>query len=502
MKLSSLISALQEKHVRGETHMDISSIVMHSHNAGPGTLFVAIPGLKADGHAYLETAYQSGARAFVTQKPFRKVDAVNIVVPDSRVALAVLAAEFFGNPSLALTLIGITGTNGKTTTAFLMESILKEAGYPVGLLTTIAYRFQKLHRQAERTTPDQLTIQHMFREMVAAGIHYAVMEVSSHGLDQRRVEDTHFDVGIFTNLSPEHLDYHSSMDTYYKSKERFFTELLAQSSKKNRVAVINQDDPMGSVLAEKINYRTVRFGCEQGDIHTVNTTLSLQGITADIITPKDHFTVSSALIGTFNLYNILAAAAAATVLGIPASAIKAGIEKVPAVAGRMERIDNQQGIIIFVDYAHTGDALENVLKTLKKTGAERIITIFGCGGDRDRTKRPVMGRIAAHYSAVVIITSDNPRSEQPERIIAEIEKGVIEKGFTKAEHAAELSYREKIYFIVSDRKAAIQSGINMAQPDTVVLIAGKGHETYQEVGAIKTHFDDREEARYALQMST
>jgi UDP-N-acetylmuramoyl-L-alanyl-D-glutamate--2,6-diaminopimelate ligase len=500
MKLKNLLHTLNKKEFYGDENIEISSIVIHSKSAYRKSLFVAIHGLKADGHDFLEDAYSKGARAFVTQKPFKRPGAANIIVPDSRAALALLAAEFYNQPSKSLKLIGITGTNGKTTTAFLVESILKEAGSPVGLLSTIEYRFESHTRFAECTTPDQTDLQRLFREMVDAGTRYVVMEVSSHGLKQRRVENCHFDVGVFTNLTPEHLDYHGTMDDYYLSKERFFTEILKKSSKKNKAAVINQDDPAGSLLMKKIKCQTISFGLKKGDIQARNIQLSLTGTKTDIITKNKNFPVTSKLIGTFNLYNILAAIATSMFLKIPTAVIKTGIEKAPGIPGRMERIENDKEILIFVDYAHTGDALENVLKTLKKVGAGKIITVFGCGGDRDREKRPAMGRIAASYSKTVILTSDNPRTEEPEQIINEIEKGVLEKGFSKAENGSALRSREKVYFVFKDRRAAIQNGISLAKPSDVVLIAGKGHETYQQRGDEKIHFDDREEARRALKM--
>jgi len=500
MKLKNLLPALQKKELTGDANKEISSIVMHSQNAGAESLFVAVCGLNADGHDFLEDAYRAGARAFVTQKSFKRPGATNIIVPDSAAALSALAAAFYCQPSEQLKLIGVTGTNGKTTTAFIVESILKEAGIPVGLLSTIQYRYNSLARPAERTTPTQIELQEILREMADAGTRCVVMEVSSHGLNQRRVESCHFDVAVFTNLSPEHMDYHGTMDEYSRSKERFFTEVLEKSSKQKKVAVINKDDPTGRRLLQRTPSQTISFGLESGDVHAGNIELSLDGIKADITTKNDCFPITSQLIGTFNLYNILAAIAATLFLGIPLEIIRAGIAKATGVPGRMERIENERGILVFVDYAHTGDALENALASLKKLGAEQIITVFGCGGDRDRQKRPVMGRVAAAYSSVVILTSDNPRSEEPQEIIKEIEKGILEKGFSKVEHNADRPGPGKAYFVFKDRRAAIQKGISIARRGSVVLVAGKGHETYQQKGSQKVHFDDREEARQALKM--
>lgn len=499
MKLKDLLPGLHKKKLLGDENMEISSMSIHTKNTGQGSLFIAIPGLKADGHDFLEDAYRSGTRAFVTQKPFKKPGVANIIVPDCRAALPALAAEFFGHPSRYLKLIGITGTNGKTTTAFLIESVLREAGYTVGLLSTIAYRFKSHSLNAERTTPDPISLQRFMREMVDDGVKYAVMEVSSHGLKQKRVENSHFDVAVFTNLSPEHLDYHTTMEDYYQSKERFFTEILVKSSKKNVAAVINQDDLMGRLLTKRTKDYIISYGLKNGDILATNIQLSLDGIKAEIMTENENFPITSQLIGIFNLYNILAAIASCMFFKIPTEIIQAGIKKTSNVPGRMECIGNDKGILIFVDYAHTADALKNVLRTLKQEGAGNIFTVFGCGGDRDYEKRPLMGKVAADYSTAVILTSDNPRSEEPEKIIKEIEKGVIEKGLAKAKHGSALQGREKVYYVCQDRKVAIQQGVSLAQTGDIVVIAGKGHETYQEIGEKKIHFDDREEVRQALQ---
>jgi UDP-N-acetylmuramoyl-L-alanyl-D-glutamate--2,6-diaminopimelate ligase len=354
--------------------------------------------------------------------------------------------------------------------------------------------------EAERTTPNQLNLQKLFRSMADAHISHAVMEVSSHGLDQKRVGGCHFDLGIFTNLSPEHLDYHENMERYYRAKARLFTEVLPASSKKNVAAIINRDDPSGLRLIDELPCRAVSFGLTEGDIHTHTVVHSLKGIQVSIITPDNTIAIRSSLIGGFNLYNILAAVAASWFLKIPSEYIQKGIEAVIGIPGRMEQIENTLGIKIFIDYAHTADALGNVLKALSESGAERIITIFGCGGDRDRTKRPAMGRIAATYSHGLILTSDNPRSEHPDTIIAEIRPGVEEKGFVYAENVTELTAYPRRYCVISDRRTAIKSGIKAARQGDVVLIAGKGHETYQEAGSRRTLFDDRNEARQAARL--
>jgi UDP-N-acetylmuramoyl-L-alanyl-D-glutamate--2,6-diaminopimelate ligase len=499
MKLKDLLSALQTRQFFGDEQIEISSIIIHSQDAGPGTLFVAIPGEQVDGHDFLDDVYAAGTRVFVTQRPFQRSGAANIVVPDCRDALPALAARLFEQPSRDLTLIGITGTNGKTTTAFLIEAILQEAGLSVGVLGTVTYRFGRQRLNAERTTPDALGLQLLLRQMVDEGVRYAIMEVSSHGLAQRRVAQVDFDIAVFTNLTPEHLDYHKTMDDYFISKRSFFTDILARSAKSRVAAVINQDDRYGRELIAQTPSPVLRYGRSSGDISAANVELSLDGIAAEIQAGQQRIPIRSRLIGEFNLYNILAAVGACWFLHIPPATIKAGVEKTAGVPGRMERVENDRGILIFVDYAHTGDALENVLTTLRQTGAERIITIFGCGGDRDRTKRPVMGSVAAQYSSVLIVTSDNPRSENPESIIAEIEAGVRLQGMCRVDPDNGAPYAARAYCVVPDRRTAIRLGISLARPGDVVLIAGKGHENYQQIGDRKIAFDDREEARRALE---
>jgi UDP-N-acetylmuramoyl-L-alanyl-D-glutamate--2,6-diaminopimelate ligase len=336
--------------------------------------------------------------------------------------------------------------------------------------------------------------------MIDGGTRHMVMEVSSQGLDQRRVDGCQFDVGVFTNLSPEHLDYHETLDNYYLSKERFFTQVLTSSAKKKVQAIINQDDPMGKRLLGKIRVPHLSFGMADGDIHAQQVSLSTAGISADLCMPGATLAIRSPLLGAFNLYNILAAAAAAHALDIPAAAIRSGIEAVDLIPGRMERIQNRKGILIVVDYAHTADALENALQTLKDIAQRKIITVFGCGGDRDREKRPVMGRVAARYSDTVVITSDNPRSEPAGSIIEEIEAGVRAAGLCKApdRHTARRS-SAKTYLVYPDPAQAIHEALALAEAEDTVLIAWKGHERTQQIGAHKNFFDDREVARHLLQ---
>jgi UDP-N-acetylmuramoyl-L-alanyl-D-glutamate--2,6-diaminopimelate ligase len=495
MKLKELMTALDQFQCSGDRATDIAAIVTHSGKAFSESLFVALPGTKTDGYAWLDEAWNAGARVFVTEKPYEKPGILNIVVPDARIALGRLAARFYGEPTRRMELVGITGTNGKTTSAYLLEAVFKAAGRITGLVSTVAYRWGTTCIAAERTTPDQLELQRVFSQMAADGVESAFMEVSSHGLKQGRVRQCHFDAALFTNLTPEHLDYHLTMDDYFRSKQMLFTELLPASCKQHKRAVINIDDPLGLELLKVTPCRALTFGLSQGDVHTRASSVTLDGITAEIIIPEGSIDISSTLIGRYNLANILGAVATASAMGISSEAIQKGIAAMPGAPGRMERIENSRGLLVFVDYAHTGDALENVLETLRAAGAGRIITVFGCGGDRDREKRPVMGSVAARLSSLVIVTSDNPRSEEPGAIISQIEPGIAALGFERFDSDV---MRDRGYCVIADRRAAIEKALGIACAGNVVLIAGKGHEDYQEIGGTKLHFDDREEVRRIL----
>jgi UDP-N-acetylmuramoyl-L-alanyl-D-glutamate--2,6-diaminopimelate ligase len=474
---------------------DIAFITADSRQAAPGCLFVALRGSRADGHRFLDDAYRRGARAFVTEESYQRNDAFTLSVPDARAALAVLASAWYREPTRALKLIGITGTNGKTTTAHIIEAILEAAGKSTGMIGTIAYRYPGCSRPAQRTTPDALELQSLFECMQRNGVEWAVMEVSSHGLDQRRADGCHFDAAVFTNLTPEHLDYHRDMDSYFAAKQRLFTTLLPRSAK-SAVALINADDPVGRCLAQSCTVPVITYGVRAGDVRAYDVVCSLAGIRATIVAEDERFEVSSPLLGMFNLYNILASASVCRALGIASAAVKAGIGRAGGVPGRMQRIDNESEKLVLVDYAHTADALMQVLATLRDAGAQTIITVFGCGGDRDRGKRPAMGSAAARLSTFVVLTSDNPRSEEPEAVIAEIEPGLLAEGFCRDENPA--SARQGHYCVIPDRRSAIRYAIAAAGPGDVVLIAGKGHETTQESAGVLSHFDDCEEARAAL----
>jgi UDP-N-acetylmuramyl-tripeptide synthetase len=465
--------------------LDITDISYHSHQVREGTLFVAISGAKQDGHRFIEESIRRGARAvIVEQVPPHHVDIPLLHVKDSRKALAQVSAVFFDNPSSEITLVGITGTNGKTTTSYLIESIIKAAGKSVGVIGTINYRLRGKEQPAPTTTPQSYDLQHLLREMVAEGAEFVVMEVSSHALDQERVRGCHFDVGVFINITPEHFDYHKDMDRYFAAKKRFFYEILPESVK-DPWAIINLDDPLASDLQKGLPpMRQLTYGLEQGAVHVHRSHLSFKGIEATLSTPSGTLEIRAPLIGAYNLSNIMAGTAVGICLGIPREAIIQGIQGLPLVPGRMERIGEGNPWVL-VDYAHTPDALEKAIKEVKRLATGRVVVVFGCGGDRDKTKRAPMGRIAVQGSDVAVITSDNPRTEDPLRIIEEIEKGAKEVSPPR-------------YLVLPDRREAIKQAIAMAKGPDCVLIAGKGHETYQIIGEQRLPFDDRDEARKAL----
>lgn len=500
MKLRQLLQGIQTIGKVTDLTGDVTSICYAADQCGPGSLFVAIPGLVHDGHDFIEQAQKLGARFIVYQNDIHVPEGIIAVrVPDSRRALGALARNFFQNPSSRLVLIGITGTSGKTTVSYLLESILEAAGFCCGVLGTVNYRYGGKILPAPNTTPESCDMQKMLREMADAGVTHVIAEVSSHALDLQRVDDCDFDLGIFTNLSPEHLDYHRDMEDYFRAKKRFFTQLLPESKKQLPYkAVINADDEWGKKLISATEIPVLTYG-GKGDVTALRQEISLSGIRAVVAAPGKTIAVSSALIGQFNLSNILAAAAAASILGIQPAAIEAGIKNLRLVPGRLESVDLSAGIHVFVDYAHKPDALEQVLQNLNWFKKKRIITVFGCGGNRDHSKRPLMGKTATVYSDLTIVTSDNPRREEPLSIITDIIAGIDRQEIKEVspDHP-DFPQGVHCYCVIADRKAAIEAGIKLAGPDDIVLIAGKGHEDYQILGNTKISFDDRVIAKQAL----
>ncbi len=512
MKLSQLMEIIEVTRVtgpspgRGDAADDpvIGSIHYQSGTVSPGGLFAAIPGFTVDGHDFIPDALARGARAILAEKPHRG-DGLVIETPDVRKALALASARFYGDPSERLCLVGLTGTNGKTTVSYLVESILKQAGFRVGVIGTVNCRYGETIIPNPVTTPESLDLQRTLAEMAAAGVTHVVLEASSHALDLRRVEGCRFDVGVFTNLSRDHLDYHRSMDAYWDSKKRLFTEHLAPGpGKKRTAAVINRDDPRGAALFEALSIPKISVGrTEDNDIGIEDLALGLDGVSGRVRTPDGGFRFKSLLTGDYNVENILCAAGAAAALRLPADRIKAGIESLARVPGRLESAGSDNGRFVYVDYAHTPDALENVLKTLNRITSARVICVFGCGGDRDREKRPMMGRIAARLGALAVITSDNPRSEPPMEIIEQIRQGAkTEAGRVYSPDELAGGFREDGYVVEPDREKAIRLGIRAARPGDAVLIAGKGHENYQIIGDRTLPFDDRLVAKAILREET
>jgi UDP-N-acetylmuramoyl-L-alanyl-D-glutamate--2,6-diaminopimelate ligase len=502
MKLGELVSRLPDKIILGDSSVEVTGLAYHSREVKEGHLFAAMRGMRADGKRFIPEASARGARSFLVEDAAEGIEAAQVVVPRVREALAQVASAFYGDPSLSLTLIGLTGTNGKTTTSYLLESILSEAGHKVGVVGTINYRYAGKLQPAATTTPESLDLQKLLAEMKQAGVTHAVLEVSSHALDMQRVKACHFDVALFTNLTRDHLDYHGSMEKYFQAKKHLFTESLRESRKKNRFAVINRDDPWGEELCRSASGTILRYGVKsRGEVYPKRFSGDLDGIRAEVVTPRGLVEIASPLIGIHNLSNILAAVAAAESLEIPPEITVRGLEKMGRVPGRLDRVPGGDGIRIFVDYAHTPDALERALETLRSARPTRLLVIFGCGGDRDRGKRPVMGKTAALGSDWAVITSDNPRTEEPLKILAEIEAGIRETGRPRLTSENLLAREEQGgYLVVPDRREAISLTIGAARPGDVVLIAGKGHEDYQILGTSRIHFDDREEAQVALQV--
>jgi UDP-N-acetylmuramoyl-L-alanyl-D-glutamate--2,6-diaminopimelate ligase len=465
----------------------VSAIVYDSRRAVPGSVFVALRGLKADGALFAKHAIDRGARAVVAE--VAKPDGVPdpwLVVSDARLALALLADEFYRHPSRRMPVVGITGTNGKTTTAYLLASILDAAGLPAGLLGTVTYRVGGEEREASRTTPEAPDVQALLAEMLDRGSRSAVMEVSSHALALKRVDAVRFAAAVFTNLTRDHLDFHAGMEAYFLAKRRLFEMLPPDAA-----AVINVDDPRGQALVD-VGGRPITYAMTRpADVTPRELEVTLAGLSFELQTPRGSVPIRSSLVGRPNAYNILAAGATAVALGLPLEAVRAGIAALPGVPGRFELVSSPaDDVTVVVDYAHTDDALRNLLETARPLAPRRLITVFGCGGDRDRTKRPLMGMVAARLSDVVIVTSDNPRSEEPQRIIDEIMRG-IPAGPQSTGRTPDIQ-------MMVDRADAIERAVAVAERGDVVLVAGKGHEKYQQIGDRVLPFDDGGIARASL----
>jgi UDP-N-acetylmuramoyl-L-alanyl-D-glutamate--2,6-diaminopimelate ligase len=473
----------------------VRAVAYDSRRASPGSVFVALRGERADGAAFAPQAIAKGAIAVVAERAAPEAVRVPwIQVTDARAAIAAIAAAFFGNPSEELALVGITGTNGKTTTSYVLEAIFEAAGVRCGRIGTVTYRIGTREFDAPRTTPEATDVQQMLREMVSQGCRACVMEVSSHALSLRRVDGSRFAAAVFTNLTRDHLDFHGDMESYFAAKRRLFEMLPAGA-----VGVVNLDDPRGAAMAAAAQ-RPVSYAVDApADVHPGPLALSIDGLTFDIRTPRGTLHARSRLVGRPNAYNILAAAAAAVALDLPFSAIEAGIAALQHVPGRFQVVsDPADAVRVIVDYAHTDDALRNLLETARPLTGGRVITVFGCGGDRDRTKRPLMGAVAARLSDLVIVTSDNPRSEDPARIIDEIRRGILMPADRTPPKGQGAGPSATPSLAIVDRREAIEKAIREARAGDLVLIAGKGHEKYQVIGDRTLPFDDVEIAGAAL----
>jgi UDP-N-acetylmuramoyl-L-alanyl-D-glutamate--2,6-diaminopimelate ligase len=479
---------------------EINSLHFNSREVQPGGLFVAIPGLKVDGHEYIASAVIRGAAAVISQKP-HALNVWNIEVENSRKALAMLSGQFYGNPSEKLKIVGITGTNGKTTTAFMIEKILQKAGFSVGVIGTLNYRYCGKVFDVFMTTPESLDLHRILSDMLAEGVTHVVMEASSHAIFLHRIDACWMDIAVFTNLTQDHLDFHGNMEDYWQSKKKLFTEHLAQGPKKNEAtAVINCNGPQGKSLFKELPLSLSLGFDDCWHLWPEIIRQDQTGMKGVISTPEGMFKFETPLIGQYNVENMLCAAGACLALGLPLNIIRSGIESIEFVPGRLQPIPNGVNRFVFVDFAHTPDALENVLKTLRVLTTDRIICVFGCGGNRDREKRPLMGQIAATWANICIITSDNPRFEDPMIIIEDILTGVRKQGLLPyLPEDALKSPSARGYFVEPDRSRAIDMAIRISRHWDMILIAGKGHETYQIIGNQTVSFDDRLIAAKALE---
>jgi UDP-N-acetylmuramoyl-L-alanyl-D-glutamate--2,6-diaminopimelate ligase len=483
--LAGLLNGLPYDLVQGSLARTIAGVTADSRKVEANGAFVAIAGLKSDGHDFIPQALRQGAAAIIVERavPQALPPEVSLIrVGDGRRAIAHMAAVWYDHPSQELQLVGVTGTNGKTTSTYLLEAIWRAHGDTPGIIGTVTYRYAGHEQPADQTTPAAEALQSLLRQMVRARVSHCAMEVSSHALSQERVRGCRFAAALFTNLSQDHLDFHEDMDAYYMAKARLFTEYQPG------VAVVNRDDAAGQRLLREVRSPTITYGfTPEADVYVDQLTMDHQGMQLRAIVHGAHVSLRSRLVGRHNVYNILGALATASGLGMDLHAAVQGLEQLQTVPGRFERVDAGQPFSVLVDYAHTDDALRNVLMAARGIAQRRVIVVFGAGGDRDRRKRPQMGRIAAQYADVAFITSDNPRTEPPMDIIRAIETGYCEIGGATHHH------------VIEDRTKAIQAALQIGQDGDVVVIAGKGHEAYQIIGNRRLPFDDRQVASNALQ---
>ena len=489
VKLNNLLSGTAPLTVRGSSDRVITGLSCDSRQVRPGSIFFALPGVKADGFTFIEQALAHGAVAVVSERMPAScpADICFIQVTNVRLFMAKMAADFYGQPTHGVPVIGVTGTNGKTTVTYLLEAVLKAAGFQPAVFGTVEYRFKDVRLTSSHTTPESLDLMRMMAEFRQQGADALILEVSSHALEQHRVDGIHFDLGVFTNLTPEHLDYHETLEKYFSSKRRFFSELLTAGK-----AVINRDDPFGQRLLQE-HPDWLSFGLSShADIFPQQVDVGRDGISGIFSAGPKGLEIKSGMIGDFNVSNLLAAIAAAQQLGIDHNSIVQGVAQASQVPGRLEKVANDHGILALVDFAHTGDALEQVLKTLTKLEHKRLVTVVGCGGDRDPSKRPVMARVAVEYSNLAVFTSDNPRTEDPLAILDQIRTGALAAGGRELS-SVQATQSDKGFIVIPDRRSAIEFACSLMDTGDLLLVAGKGHENYQILGTEKIHFDDREE---------
>ena len=474
MLLSDLTKGYAVSILGGET--DVLGLEYDSRRVKSGDLFFCIVGLNFDGHLFAAEAVQNGAVAIVTQREL-DLDVCQVVAADSRVAMAELSARFFGYPAKELAMVGVTGTNGKTTTTHMLKAVCEQMGYKTGLIGTIMNMISDERVPTDRTTPESLDLHRLLARMRDEGVKIVVMEVSSHSLVQQRVRGIQFAVGVFTNLTQDHLDYHKTFENYVEAKRILF--------KQCDFSVLNADDAYADAIREGFTGKTLTFGVrEKADVTAADIDITARGVQFDMLTPKGKLRLHLAIPGLFSVFNAMAAATSALALGLDLPEIKAGLETT-SVSGRLEPLTANGNYSIFLDYAHTPDALENVLKTVRGFAPGRIITLFGCGGDRDMAKRPIMGEVAGRYSDYLIVTSDNPRGEEPMDIIQSILVGVVKSGCD--------------YTVIENRREAITFALANAKDNDVIILAGKGHETYQEIKGVKHPFDEKIVVRELLE---
>ena len=486
MQLKILAAAISPREIIGPLDRVVEGIAYDSRRVQKNFLFVALRGEKTDGHQFIDQAVEKGASVIVTERDEKQARATCLVVENTRPALADLAAAFYERPARRLKLAAVTGTNGKTTTTFLIKHVCEKAGVRCGLLGTVRYEIGDRVLPAVRTTPEALEVQELLAQMVNAGCKAAAMEVSSHALAQDRTRGLEWDVAVFTNLTQDHLDFHGTMENYFEAKMKLFAGLAEQKGKTKPVAVINIDDRYGAQLVDRLDRKisVITYGVSaRADFRASNYHAEFAGTSYQLDANGKSYLVRVPLIGRFNVANSMAALAAASSMGLGLREAILSLARSPQVPGRLEAVPAKRQFQVFVDYAHTDDALLNVLKTLRELSPRKLIVVFGCGGDRDRQKRPLMARVADQNADYSIITSDNPRKEDPDAIIAEVEKG----------------FRLGNYEKIADRAKAIARAIELAQPRDIILIAGKGHEAYQEFADHTVPFDDIQVARQALE---